>query len=113
MQELEYEIEHASRIMSLLGNPIRLAVLCKLYDRDHSVSELTQKVGISQSALSQHLAKMRKLHLVKTKRSAQTIYYSLAGKEAVMLLRTLHALYCADAEKHIAPNDNSGSQENT
>ena len=61
---------------------------------ERSVGELERLVGLSQSALSQHLARLRRDGLVKTRRSAQTIYYSLAGEEAREVLATLCRLYC-------------------
>ena len=95
MQELEYKIEHASQVMAMLGNPARLSILCKLHEREFNVTELSAATNLSQSALSQHLAKLRHLQLVKTRRDAQTIYYSLVGDEVKTLLSTLHGLYCA------------------
>jgi DNA-binding transcriptional ArsR family regulator len=79
-----------------MGNPHRLMVLCELAVGEKSVGELERLVGISQSALSQHLARLRRDQLVKTRRSAQTIYYSLAGHEAPQVLATLHRLFCED-----------------
>lgn len=62
-----------------MGNRHRLVILCHLTNGEACVTELEEIVGLSQSALSQHLAKLRQEHLVKTRRRAQTIYYSLAG----------------------------------
>jgi DNA-binding transcriptional ArsR family regulator len=80
-----------------MGNPHRLVVLCQLLAGERSVGELERLVGLSQSALSQHLARLRRDGLVKTRRSAQTIYYSLAGEEASAVLATLYQLYCDNA----------------
>lgn len=77
-----------------MGNPHRLLVLCQLLHGEKSVGELERLVGLSQSALSQHLARLRRDSLVKTRRSAQTIYYSLAGNEAKAVIGTLYYLYC-------------------
>lgn len=79
-----------------MGNPHRLTILCQLIHSEQSVGELERIVGLSQSALSQHLARLRRDNLVKTRRCAQTIYYSLAGNEAATVLSTLHRLYCCD-----------------
>jgi DNA-binding transcriptional ArsR family regulator len=62
---------------------------------ERPVGELATMAGLSQSALSQHLARMRLQGLVKTRRDAQTIYYSLASKEVSAVLETLYAIYCA------------------
>ena len=98
MQELEYKIDRASTVMAMLGNSTRLHILCKLFDEEKSVSDLAQNIGLSQSALSQHLAKLRMLNLVTTRRAAQTIYYSLAGEEIKTILNALHGLYCTPEE---------------
>lgn len=84
-----------------MGNVHRLMILCQLVEGERSVTELERLVGLSQSALSQHLARLRHDTLVQTRRSAQTIYYSLAGEEAIAVIATLHRLYCeqpADGE---------------
>ncbi len=79
-----------------MGNPHRLVVLCRLLTEERSVGELERLVGLSQSALSQHLARLRRDGLVKTRRKAQTIFYSLAGDEARAVLATLQQLYCEE-----------------
>lgn len=76
-----------------MGNPHRLVILRQLTDAERSVGELERIVGLSQSALSQHLARLRRDRLVKTRRCAQTIYYSLAGNEAATILSSLYQLY--------------------
>jgi len=65
---------------------------------EKSVGELEPLVGLSQSALSQHLARLRREHLVATRRDAQTIFYSISSDEAHSVLGTLYDLYCADAD---------------
>jgi len=79
----------ASRLLRAMGNERRLVLLCYLSEREHSVTELSKLVGLSQSALSQHLAKLRRDRLVETRRSAQTVYYSIASPEVGKLLRAL------------------------
>lgn len=86
----------ASSLLRAMGNERRLLILCYLSEGEHSVGELERLVGLSQSALSQHLARLRRDKLVRTRRSAQTIYYSLNGREATAVMGTLHQLYCAD-----------------
>src|SRR3546814_17085122 len=76
-----------------MGNYRGLAGLCHLAVREHSVTERCRLVGLSQSALSQHLAKLRRDHLVKTRRSAQTVYYSVASPEVAPLLRSLSQVF--------------------
>lgn len=88
----------ASALLKSMGNAHRLMILCQLVQTERSVGELERIVGLSQSALSQHLARLRRDHLVKTRRSGQTIYYSLAGGEASAVIATLHRLYCQVGE---------------
>ena len=76
-----------------MGNERRLVILCHLSEREHSVTELCRLVGLSQSALSQHLAKLRRDNLVKTRRSAQTVFYSIASPEVAPLLKSLCELF--------------------
>ena len=93
---LNASARRASALLKAMGNPHRLMVLCQLVCGERSVGELERIVGLSQSALSQHLARLRRDGLVKTRRSAQTIFYSLSGKEAETVLATLYRLYCCD-----------------
>jgi ArsR family transcriptional regulator, virulence genes transcriptional regulator len=96
VESLDLTARRASALLKAMGNPHRLTILCRLIDSERSVGELERIVGLSQSALSQHLARLRRDNLVKTRRSAQTIYYSLAGHEASTVLSTLYQLYCCD-----------------
>lgn len=85
----------AANLLKSMGNPARLMVLCQLTTGEKSVGELECAVPMSQSALSQHLALLRMRKLVKTRRSGQSIYYSLSGVEASSILATLYELFCA------------------
>lgn len=87
----------ASRLLKAMGNERRLAILCHLSEREHSVTELCRLVGLSQSALSQHLAKLRRDNLVKPRRSAQTVYYSVASSDVAPILRALRDLFAQNA----------------
>jgi len=77
-----------------MSNPSRLLILCQLAEGEKSVGELEPLIGLSQSALSQHLAVLRGKHLVRTRREGQSILYSLASKEATALMHTLHEQFC-------------------
>ena len=85
----------ASRLLKTMGNERRLLILCHLSKREHSVTELCRLVGLSQSALSQHLAKLRHDNLVTTRRSAQTVFYSVASPEVLPILKTLRDLFAS------------------
>lgn len=72
-----------------MGNDRRLEILYQLYDKECNVGELEKKVKLSQSALSQHLAVLRKEEIVKTRRVAQTIYYSIKDSRTKAILDLL------------------------
>ena len=93
--ELKESAKEASSLLSALGNDNRLMILCHLDRGEKRVSELVALVGLSQSALSQHLSKMRSLGLVESRREGQSIYYRIASSEALQVLETLYDIYCA------------------
>ncbi|WDI91039.1 winged helix-turn-helix transcriptional regulator [Xanthomonas campestris pv. raphani] len=85
----------ASGLLKALAHPARLLVLCQLVEGERSVGELQPLTGLSMSALSQHLAVLREMALVITRREAQTIHYALVPGPAVGVLDALYAAYCA------------------
>lgn len=93
VQQLESRATEAARLLKLLANEQRLTVLCRLSHAEMSVTELGEYVNLSQSALSQHLAKLRADGLVATRREAQTIYYRLADPIAEKLIGVLCEVY--------------------
>lgn len=98
-RDLQGQAAAAASLLKLLANDRRLIVLCELAGTgERSVGELEQVSGLSQSALSQHLAKLRQHGIVKTRRAAQTIYYSLASREAKVLIEVLCRLYVPQVE---------------
>ncbi len=85
-----------SNLLKALGNQRRLMIMCKLAEYGEcKVGELADEVGLSQSALSQHLAKLRGEGLVTARRDAQTAYYRIADPRCETLLATLYQLYCS------------------
>lgn len=86
--------DDAAGLLKALAHPARLLVLCQLVDGEHSVGELQPITGLGMSALSQHLAVLREMALVETRRESQTIYYSLAEGPAASLIEVLYAAYC-------------------
>jgi DNA-binding transcriptional ArsR family regulator len=77
-----------------LANESRLMIMCVLTEGEISVGQLNERIELSQSALSQHLAVLREQGLVKTRRESQTIYYRLAESPAVNLIELLNEVYC-------------------
>ncbi len=80
-------------MLKAMGNPHRLIILCRLSEGECSVGELEPLVGLSQSALSQHLARLRRDQLVTTRRDAQMVFYSLANENAAILIEVLCNMY--------------------
>ena len=102
-EDLLNNARRAAALLKAMGNERRLMILCLLVGGERSVGELERLVGLSQSALSQHLARLRKDELVATRRSAQTIYYSLCDGKARFLLQALYDLYCAPEAAAASP----------
>ena len=94
LEAMEARARRASTLLKAMGNSHRLMILCRLAEGEKCVGELERVIGLSQSALSQHLARLRRDNVVTTRRMAQTIYYSLAGPEARSIISTLYHLYC-------------------
>jgi DNA-binding transcriptional ArsR family regulator len=93
----------ASRFLKTLANQHRLMILCHLTEREHSVGELEQELGIQQAHLSQQLARLRREGLVRARRESRQIYYSLGSEEAREMIATLYRLFCRDrSSKHSA-----------
>jgi len=92
---MEGHAADAANLMKALGNESRLMILCLLAEGERSVGELNEAIPLSQSALSQQLARLRSQGLVRTRRSSQTIYYSLADGPADRIIRLLHDIYCS------------------
>lgn len=94
LKQLEKNAHKASDLLAAMANTSRLMILCRLADGERSVSDLQPLIGLSQSALSQHLAVLRRKHLVRTRRDGQSIYYSLSSGEAASIMHTLHEQFC-------------------
>ena len=95
-QQLQHSAREASVLLKAMSNEHRLLILCQLEGGEKSVGELVRLVGLSQSALSQHLARLRRDSLVRTRREAQTIYYSVAAREPLAILNLLDELFGGD-----------------
>jgi DNA-binding transcriptional ArsR family regulator len=96
-KKLTRQAGEAANLLKLLGNEKRLLILCFLAARgEMTVGELVDLVELSQSALSQHLGKLRADGLVAFRRDAQTLHYRVAGKRALQVLQVLKQIYCGD-----------------
>ena len=96
LDRMQESAKTATDLLKLLGHPDRLMVLCQLKMGEQSVGELSENLGIKQSPLSQHLARMRHEGVVESRREAQTIYYSISGDKVAQVVGLLYDLYCAD-----------------
>ena len=94
LTELHDMAAHACDLLKAMANEWRLMILCQLSEGEKTVSELQSLLGLSQSALSQHLAILRREKIVKSRKHAQSVSYSLAGDEANMVMTTLHDVFC-------------------
>ena len=94
LTELHDMASHACELLKAMANEWRLMILCQLSEGEKSVSELQSLLGLSQSALSQHLAILRREKIVRSRKQAQSVSYSLSGDEAIMVMTTLHDVFC-------------------
>lgn len=94
-EQMARHADEAAALLKALAHPARLLVLCQLVEGERSVGELQPITALSMSALSQHLAVLREMELVTTRRESQTIHYSLAKGPAMGVLDALYAAYCA------------------
>lgn len=93
----ETQARKAANLLKAMSNECRLLVLCHLAESGElSVGQLVDRVGLSQSALSQHLAKLREEDLVATRKEAQTVFYRVCDPKAGQLLALLHDLFCPE-----------------
>ena len=100
LDEFTARADEVAGMLKALGNPARLMALCRLAAHgEMRVGDLAELVGLSQSALSQHLAKMREENLVSFRREGQSLFYSVADPRCETLLGTLYELYCPEETK--------------
>ncbi|MEL0638472.1 metalloregulator ArsR/SmtB family transcription factor [Marinomonas sp. TI.3.20] len=94
LDQMVQQASQAASFLKAISNENRLMILCYLLDEELSVTALNNKLPLSQSALSQHLAILRKDGLVETRRDSQTIFYRIGDAKVETLIRTLHDLFC-------------------
>ena len=94
LTELQANAERASDVLKVIANGVRLLLVCQLAEGAKSVNQLQSSVGVSQSAVSQHLSLLRDHQVVEAHRRGQSVYYVLASKEVAALMKTLHEQFC-------------------
>ncbi len=97
--DMQKNAEQAARLLKTLANPGRLMILCNLLQQENSVGELGAQVGLSQSALSQHLSRMRAEGLVDSRRDGQNVFYRLTDERVRHLIDTLYRVFCVTDEQ--------------
>lgn len=95
----EASAEQAAALLRAMSNERRLLILCELGDGELNVGDIQDRVGLSQSALSQHLAVLREQELVATRRESQTIFYRIADPAVLKVIATLASIYCPEKLK--------------
>ncbi|MCG3759729.1 ArsR family transcriptional regulator [Vibrio cincinnatiensis] len=95
LEQMEQNSTQAVVLLKAMANERRLQILCLLHNQELSVGELCGKLELSQSALSQHLAWLRRDGLVETRKEAQTVFYTLSSSEVKAMIKLLHRLYCS------------------
>ena len=104
----------AAGLLKVLGNEQRLLILCNLLEKPLSVRELNERVPLSQSALSQHLALLREAGMVETRRESQSIFYSLPAGPVTRVMALLQDLYCSvPASPPARPRSNANSSSSS
>lgn len=87
-------LEAAAALMKFLSNPQRLALLCYLGEEECSVGDLADMLGMSPSALSQHLTRLKEAKIVTTRREHNKIFYKLTSKKTMAIIKALKKIYC-------------------
>ena len=90
-------IEQASRAMKAMSHPLRLKILCVLNDQEVSVQDIVEKVGTSQSNISQHLAILRDKGVLRTRKDANRVYYRVADTRTLKLISLMRDVFCGFA----------------
>lgn len=93
---LQERADYVAGRLALVSNAKRLLILCELAKSERSVGSLQAAIGLSQSALSQHLAKLREAGMVETRRESQTIYYRIGDPDLEVLMAALYEAFCKD-----------------
>ena len=94
MNGMEKKAKSASEFLKQISNPHRLLILCNLVEGEKNVSELLQKIDISQPNISNHLAKLRDDGIVDYRREHRTLYYFIKNKNILKIIETLYEIYC-------------------
>jgi len=92
---VDEQVEQASRAMKAMSHPLRLKILCVLGDKEVSVQDIVERVGTSQSNISQHLAIMRDKGVLRTRKDANRVYYRVGDARTLRLIGMMRDVFCA------------------
>ncbi|MEI8395079.1 MAG: metalloregulator ArsR/SmtB family transcription factor [Rhodospirillaceae bacterium] len=84
----------ATDLLKALASPNRLRILCQLVEGERSVGQIAGAIGVRETAVSQHLALLRRDRVVRCRRSGQTVFYALDNPAASRVLEVLHEFFC-------------------
>ena len=98
LDNLQLQAGAAEKLLKAMASQPRLMILCELLKGEQNVTALQKSIGLSMSAMSQHLARLRADELVSTRRESQTIHYSLSSEPARALIGALYELYCSPTD---------------
>ncbi|PKO88423.1 MAG: ArsR family transcriptional regulator [Betaproteobacteria bacterium HGW-Betaproteobacteria-12] len=90
----EQDLELTADRCKAIAHPLRLAILCLLGDSEHSVGDICQALGSSQPNISQHLNQLHNQHLLKSRKEANFVYYSIADQRLQQIIAMLQKIYC-------------------
>src|SRR5690242_7228723 len=100
--EKQEHIDQAARAMKAIAHPLRLKILCVLGNREVSVQDIVDRVGTSQSNISQHLAILRDKGVLCTRKDANRVYYRVSDARTLSLLGMMREVFCDDAHSQTA-----------
>jgi len=90
----EEDIERASRSLKAMSHPLRLKILCTLGDQEISVQDIVERVGTSQSNISQHLAILRDKGILVSRKDANRVYYRVGDGRTLQLISMMREVFC-------------------
>ncbi|WP_034618574.1 MULTISPECIES: ArsR/SmtB family transcription factor [Chitinibacter] len=95
IEEMDDEhIDQASRAMKAMSHPLRLKILCVLADQEVSVQDIVERVGTTQSNISQHLALMREKGVLRTRKDANRVYYRVGDIRTLVVVAMMRDVFC-------------------
>ena len=99
LQWVEDDIERAATSVKAIAHPLRFKILCTLGRREVSVLDIVQRVGTSQSNISQHLAILRERGIVITRKDANRVFYRIGDQRTLQLLEMVGEVFCAKVHR--------------